>query len=116
MPAGAGTYGGSMRQLKRRAGAGLLAITGAGMLLSLAGCGNFFVCENKPACPASGTGTGGTTTVSYVYGSNSASGPGYIDGYTLAKGTLTATTSGPYAVPYTPQTMAVSTNNGFLYV
>jgi 6-phosphogluconolactonase len=79
--------------------------------LALSGC-NFFV----PQTNSTGTGGTGTSTVNYAYVSNSTSGSTFINGYNLASGTLTATTNSPYSLNITPTAMAVSRNNGFLYV
>ena len=86
------------------------------MTLMLSGCGSFFKCEGKASCPATGTGTGtGTSTVHYAYVANSATGPTYVNGYTLASGSLTATTGAPYLLGYSPSAMAVTPANTFLY-
>jgi 6-phosphogluconolactonase len=79
------------------------------------GCGNFFTCEGKPACPTTGTGgTGGT--VDYAYVANSATSPNDINGYTLSGGTLTTATSAPFSLGYSPTTMAINPANTYLYV
>jgi 6-phosphogluconolactonase len=83
--------------------------------LLVTGCGNFFTCEGKPACPTTGTGgTGGT--VDYAYVANSATSPNDINGYTLSGGTLTTATSAPFSLGYSPTTMAINPANTYLYV
>ncbi len=84
------------------------------MMVMLSGCGSFFQCEGKASCPTTGTGTG-TSTVNYAYVANSAKGATYINGYTLASGSLTATTGSPYSLGYSPSAMAVTPANTFLY-
>ena len=88
----------------------------------LTGCGSFFQCEGKADCPTTGTGTGTgtgtTTTTDYVYVANSASGATYLNGYTLASGTLTAATGAPFSLGTNavPQALAVTPANTFLYM
>jgi 6-phosphogluconolactonase (cycloisomerase 2 family) len=92
----------------------------------LTGCGSFFQCEGKADCPTttcvqSSTvtcpTTPPTTTTDYVYVSNSASGPTYLNGYTLASGTLTAATNSPFSLGNNavPSALAVTPANTFLY-
>ena len=86
----------------------------------LSGCGNFFQCEGKADCPVipgTGTGTGtGTGSVDYVYVANSATGPTYINGYTLASGSLVAATGSPFSLGFSPSAMAVTPANTYLYM
>ncbi len=91
----------------------LAAVAVIALPFGLAGCGSFFVCD-KASCPASSS-TSTSTTGDYFYATNSTSGVSSINGYTLSNTTLTATTSSPYALAYTPTAMAVSINNNFLY-
>jgi 6-phosphogluconolactonase len=99
-----------MKQSLGRVVRGTAAVALATLALSLTGCAGFFVKESS-----SGSGSGGTTTGNYVYASNSTSGSTFLNGYTLAKSTLTAATSSPYSIGITPTALAVSRNNGFLY-
>ncbi len=105
----------------RALGLGLLgSIVLGGTMLPLAGCGSFFQCENKPACPAStGTTTTGTSSsVDYAYvaystvvGSSTTS---TLVGYNLAGGALTQVAN--VSLPFIPVAIAVSPNNEYLYV
>jgi 6-phosphogluconolactonase len=103
-----------MAFLARMVRLGLSAAVLGGLALGATGCAGFFVCENKPACPASGTT--GSTTADYAYVSNSATGSTYINGYAVSGGTLTAATGSPYNLGFVPQAMVVTPNNSFLYV
>lgn len=96
-------------------------------LLLTACAGSFFQCEGKPSCPTTtgtGTGTGSTpagssgssTAADYAYVANSVTGISYMNGYTLAKGALTATTSSPYSLNYTPTSLAITPAGTFLYI
>jgi 6-phosphogluconolactonase len=104
-----------MTQVQRRAIRGAAAVAGLVLATALVGCGNFFVCD-KASCTSSGSGgsTGPAGNVAYV--GNNVSAITNINGYTLAKPTLTATTSSPYPINLTPTAMVMSHNNGFLYV
>jgi len=104
-----------MTQVQRRAVRGAAAVAGLVLATALVGCGNFFVCD-KASCTGNGGGgsTGPAGNVAYV--GNNISAIASINGYTLAKPTLTAATNSPYAIGVTPTAMAVSRNNGFLYV
>jgi 6-phosphogluconolactonase (cycloisomerase 2 family) len=85
----------------------------AALALLLAGC-NFFVPQtNTTTTTGGGTGTTGSD---FAYVSNSTSGSTFINGYGLSGGTLAAATSSPYSLNITPTAMAVSRNDGFLYV
>jgi 6-phosphogluconolactonase len=96
-----------------------------GLLLPLAGCNNFFQCENKPACPAtststgSGSSSGSGSTVDYAFVSytttDSAGNPtSTLKGYNIASGALTAINS--VTLPFVPIAMAVNPANSILYV
>lgn len=102
-----------MKQSLRVGVRGALSAVCIAMLMALTGCSNFFLCENKPACPASGDSTTGSNL---AYVANGTSGSTYITGYTLSKSTLATATSSPYSLGITPTAMAVSRNNKFLYV
>ncbi|HLI75503.1 MAG TPA: beta-propeller fold lactonase family protein [Acidobacteriaceae bacterium] len=90
----------------------------AALLLPLTGCGNFFQCENKPACPAStgtGTGTGSSSTVDFAFVSyTNSAGNAVITGYNIAGGALTAINT--VTLPFVPIAMAVNPKNNLLYV
>jgi 6-phosphogluconolactonase len=81
----------------------------AAFVLSLTGCGNFFV------YPGSQNGSTTSGTGDYAYVSN-VSGSNEINGYQLSSGTLVPTTSSPYSVGYVPQAMVVNPANTYLYV
>ncbi len=86
-------------------------------LLPLLACGNFFQCENKPACPASGgSGGGGDTTAGdFAYVSyTTTAGSSVITGYNIAKGALT--TINAVTLPFVPIAMVVNPANTRLYV
>lgn len=99
------------------------AVILAGALLPLAGCSNFFQCQNKAACPAStgsGTGTGGgsTTGVDYAFvayttvtGNSQTS---TLVEYNIAAGALTQVDS--VALPFVPVAVSVLPGNGYVYV
>jgi 6-phosphogluconolactonase (cycloisomerase 2 family) len=83
-------------------------------VLLLSGCHNFFLCENKPACP-SGGGGGGSTTNDWAYISNAAAGPTDIYAIDIGNGSLAAISGSPYNISFAPVAMSVSPNNAFLY-
>jgi 6-phosphogluconolactonase len=92
----------------------LVFLTAATIFLS--GCGSFFSCEGKASCPAGGS-TGSNSGSDFAYVSNSASGSTYLNGYVIStSGALTATTGSPYQLSYTPQAMAITPNNSFIYI
>ena len=99
-------------------GSSLVLLLAATQLLS--GCGTFFRCDGKPSCPATpGTGTGsgtGSSSVDYAYVANSATGSTSINGYTLASGSLVATTGSPFALGFSPSAMVVTPANTYLYM
>ncbi len=88
-----------------RALAGLLG------LLSMLGCGNFFV---KPGTGGStgGGGTGSGTSLAYVLNQTTQT----VAGFVVGAGTLTAVPSSPYSLGSVPQAEVVSQNNAFLYL
>ena len=102
-----------MTQVQRRAVRGVVAVAGMALATVLVGCGNFFVCD-KASCTTSGGTTGAAGDVAYV--GNNVTASTSINGYTLAKSTLAAATSSPYAIGITPTAMVMSHANGFLYV
>ncbi len=94
-----------------------------GAMLPFVGCGNFFQCENKPACPTTtttgtGTGSGSGSTVDYAYVAYTTVAGSTVTatlvGYNLAGGALTQV--GSVNLPFIPVALAVSPNNGYLYV
>ena len=85
----------------------------AASAISLSGCHNFFLCENKPACPSSGSGTG---SGDYAYVANSSKGGTYLNGYDISSGALTVLSGFPANISITPTAMAITPSNGFLYV
>jgi 6-phosphogluconolactonase len=102
-----------MTQVQRRAVRGAAMVAGLLLSTALAGCGNFFVCDKASCTTSGGTPTGPAGNVAYV--ANNVTASTNINGYTLAKPTLTAATGSPYVIGITPTAMAVSRNNGFLY-
>ena len=102
----------------------LLLLSAVAMLLS--GCGNFFSCEGKADCPATGstgstgstgaTASTGSTSVDYAYVANSASGSTYANGYSLSSGALTAITGSPFSLGFTPTAAVVTPANTFVYM
>lgn len=82
----------------------------AALSLMVTGCNGFFV------YPGSSSSTGSTTTEDYAYVANSATGSTYLNGYVVSSGTLVATTGAPYSLGYVPQSMAITPNNGYLYI
>ncbi len=92
-----------------------MLLLGASML-PLVACSNFFQCENKTACPSSGTGTGGdTSSGDYAFVSyTTTGGSSVIAGYNVAGGALTAVNT--VTLPFVPIAMAVNPANTRLYV
>jgi 6-phosphogluconolactonase len=103
----------------------LLLLTSATLLMTA--CGSFFQCEGKPSCPTTSTpgtpstpstpagSSGSSTAADYAYVANSVTGIAYMNGYTLSSGTLTATTSSPYSLSFTPTALAITPAGTFLY-
>ncbi len=87
-----------------------LAATG----LWLSACGAFFQCEGKADCGTSTTGTG--SSGDYAYVSNSASGPTYVNEYSIAAGALTTISGSPVNLGYTPSGMVVAPTNNYMYI
>jgi 6-phosphogluconolactonase (cycloisomerase 2 family) len=82
----------------------------------LAGCGSFFTCEGKSDCPVTcTTNCTASSSTDYAYVANSATSANDLNGYNLGAGTLTATTSSPYSLGYSPSSMVVSHADTFLY-
>lgn len=93
----------SLIVISRRVSAFLFLALG---LCVLSGCDGFF--DKTSSSSSSGTGN-------YVYVGNT--GSNTISGYQLSTaGALTAVTSSPYSLSYTPQALAVTRSNSYLYV
>lgn len=85
----------------------------AGVAFSLAGCGNFFVCD-KSSCTSSGGGS--SNSGDYAYLSNSTSGTTYLSGYSVSSGTLSSISSSfPTNLTFVSAALSVSPNNSYLY-
>ena len=94
--------------------AAMSAAIGVTIGLALTGCKGFFV---PPGSTSTGTGTGtGSSGTDYAYVGNSSSGSSYLNGYLLSSGALTATTSSPYNLNYTPTAVAVTPSGSFVYI
>jgi 6-phosphogluconolactonase (cycloisomerase 2 family) len=89
------------------------AVAMVGLLPALTGCGSFFQCEGKASC---GGSTGSSSTLDVVLVGDSSTGTEYINGYTLASGSLTALTNSPFLLDFVPTAMVVTPNNDYLYV
>jgi len=89
-------------------------VVGMVLATALTGCQNFFVCS-KASCTNNGGGSGGST-INFAYVGNNVSDSTNINGYTLGKTTLAATTGSPYGVTNIPSALVVSHANGFLYM
>ena len=95
----------------------LLAVIGLGAAsLSFGGCGAFFQCEGKSACPSTTGGGGSTSSGDYAYVSNSASGASFVDEYSIGSGALTKISGSPLNLGYTPSAMTVAPGNSYMYV
>jgi 6-phosphogluconolactonase (cycloisomerase 2 family) len=94
----------------------LYSIGAAGALTSSGATGTGTSELIPTAIAATHTVTGSGSTDDYVYVANSATGSTYVDGYTLAAGTLAAATSAPFSLSYSPTSMAITPANTFLYV
>ncbi len=82
----------------------------AAAVLTLTGCGNFFVPEPNTG----GGGGGGTNTGNRAYVINASS--NNIAGFTVGTGTLTAVPNSPLTVGYAPAAAVTMPDNTFLYV
>jgi len=78
-------------------------------LLLLAGCGKFFPKDT-------GGGGGGTTTGNYLYVANFSTSLNTIAGFSIGTSALSSTSSSPYSLGFTPSAVAITPNNGILYV
>jgi len=78
-------------------------------LLLLAGCGKFFPKDT-------GGGGGGTTTGNYLYVANSSTSLNTIAGFSIGTSALSSTSGSPYSLGFTPSAVAITPNNGILYV
>lgn len=101
----------------RRAAARAAAALGLCAIFLLAGCHNFFICQNKPACPSSGGTGGGSTgsTIDFAYVSNSSTGNTYVSEYDLTNGALTAISGSPFNLGFQPVALNIAPNDKFLY-
>jgi 6-phosphogluconolactonase len=104
-----------MTQVQRRAVRGVVTVAGLVLATALVGCQNFFVCD-KASCTNNGSGGSTGAAGNVVYVANNVSSILEINGYTLAKPSLTAATGSPYSLGLTPTAMVMSRNNAFLYV
>ena len=77
------------------------------LLLTLSGCGKFFV----PETSSGGGGTGSNADI-YVGNSNTAN----IAGFSIASTGLTTLANSPYSVGVSPSALAITPSNSFLYV
>ncbi len=75
-------------------------------LFAVTGCGDFFIDEPH--------GNSGGTTGNYVYAANSTTNT--IAGYSISSGKLTAVSGSPFTLGYSPNALAVTPGNTFLYV
>ena len=84
-------------------------------LLSLGplGCDNFFTTPTSGS-PSSGSGIGAGAGGNFLYTANAATGT--ISGFVVGAGSLTAIPNTPFSLGYTPQSLALSPGNSFLYV
>jgi 6-phosphogluconolactonase len=95
----------------------IVALLGVATALGLTGCGNFFQCEAKPSCPASGgSGGSGTSSGNYAYISNNVSNSNSVSVYDVSAGTPNALSNSPLSLGYVPNAMAITPNNSFMYV
>ena len=95
------------RRLTMQAG---IAVVLAAVVLSLTGCGNFFV------YPGSLTGGSGSTGGDYAYVANSSSASTSLDAFSLSSGTLSVVTGAPFPLGITPSAMAVNPSDSLLYI
>jgi 6-phosphogluconolactonase len=80
---------------------------------ALTGCAGFFV---YPGSTSTGTtGTGGSTS-DYAFVANSAANNDDVNSYVLSSATLSAGTNSPDNIGHEPISMAVTPNDGYLYV
>jgi 6-phosphogluconolactonase len=91
-------------------GVRLCVVSMMAALLTLTGCGNFFVPE-----PNSGSsGGGGTANGNRAYVINASA--NNVAGFTVGTGTLTAVPNSPLALGYAPAAAVTMPDNTFLYV
>ena len=101
----------TLRQTPIHFGIALLGVAGA---LSLTGCGNFFQCEGKPACPS--TGTPGTNSGDYAYISNNSSNADDLSVYDVSTGAPDPLSSSPISLGYIPNAMVINPAGTFMFV
>lgn len=81
-------------------------------LVTLCGCGKFFVPQNT-----TGTTTTNTNAGDVLYVANGAAGAQNIDAFAVSSaGTLSTVSGSPYSLGVAPTSMAITTGNTFLYV
>ena len=101
----------TLRQTPIRFVIALLGVAGA---LSLTGCGNFFQCEGKPACPS--TGTPGTNSGDYAYISNNSSNADDLSVYDVSTGAPDPLSNSPISLGYIPNAMVINPAGTFMFV
>ncbi|MES2393067.1 MAG: hypothetical protein V4555_15580 [Acidobacteriota bacterium] len=106
--------------MRLRTGQVLRVVTAAvvltGTSLVTSSCGNFFVCEGKPACPSSGGGSGsGAGTGDYVYVSNSSSSATSLTAFNASTGSPVALSASPISLGYSTNAMAMKSDNTLLF-
>lgn len=84
----------------------LVKVASALLLVSLAGCGKFFVPDNNPN-PPSGSGN-------YLYVANGSAGS--VTGFSIGTSSISATSSSPYTLGISPSAMAITPNSSYVYV
>ena len=103
----------TLRQTSIRFVITLLGVAGA---LSLTGCGNFFECEGKPACPSTGTGTPGTASGDYAYISNNSSNADDLSVYDVSTGAPDPLSNSPISLGYVPNAMVINPAGTLMFV
>lgn len=77
-------------------------------LLLLAGCGQFFPKQSNNPPP--------TSTGNYLYVANSSTSLNTVAGFSIGTSALSSTSGSPYSLGFTPSAVAITPNNGILYV
>ncbi len=85
----------------------------AALSLGPLGCANFFTTPTSGS-PTTGSGIGAGSGGNFLYTANAATGT--ISGFAVGAGALTAVPNTPLTLGYTPQSLALSPANSFLYV
>lgn len=89
---------------------GVSAGIGCVFTLLLSGCGKFFPPLTK------GGGGGGSSSGDYLYVGNLGSNPLTVAGFSLSSSALSAISGSPFQVALTPNALAVTPNDSYLYV